>query len=66
VRTYLGDGYWLAPRFGTERLMNAVDHICREHDDLWEAARQIANEIHNVDVKTACKFVPSSEWNRKR
>jgi hypothetical protein len=58
VRTYLGDGYWLKPDYGAERLINRIDGICREHDDLWEAARAIANELHNVDEKTANKYAP--------
>jgi hypothetical protein len=58
VRTYVGNGYYLDPNLGSEPLINEVDRICRQHDDLWEAARKIANELHNVDLKTAQKLAP--------
>jgi hypothetical protein len=62
VRTYVGDGYWLDPNCGAEKLLNTVDRICREHDDLWEATRAIAIELHNVDARTARKYSPPDDW----
>jgi hypothetical protein len=66
VRTYLGDGYWLDANDGAERLIDAVDQICRENEDLWKAARIIADELHNVDEKTARKLAPADDWRPKR
>jgi len=66
VRTYVGNGYWLDPNCGAEKLIDAVDQICREHKDLWEAARAIASELHNVDVKAARKFAPPDDWRSGR
>ena len=66
VRTYVGNGHWLDPNCGAEKLIDAIDKICREHDDLWEAARTIANELHNVDAKTATKYPPPFGWRSGR
>ena len=66
VRTYVGNGYWLDPNCGAEKLIDAVDQICREHEDLWEAARAIASELHNVDMKTAKKHAPPVDWRPGR
>ena len=66
VRTYVGDGHWLDPNCGAEKLINVIDQICREHDDLWEAARTIAKDIHNVDLNTAKRLVPARVFREKR
>lgn len=66
VRTSVGNGLWLDPNCGAEKLIDAVDQICREHDDLWEAARAIANELHNVDARTAKKYAPPVDWRPGR
>jgi hypothetical protein len=66
VRTSVGNGYWLDPNCGAEKLIDAVDQICREHEDLWEAARTIANELHNVGGKASKKYAPPDDWRPGR
>lgn len=66
VRTSLGDGAWLAPRDGADRLVTTIDRICRQHDDLWEAARTFATEIYNVDANTAKRLAPAKLFGEKR
>jgi hypothetical protein len=66
LRTYVGDGQWLDPNCGAEKLIVATDRICRQHDDLWEAARAIANEIYNVDMNTAKRLAPARVFREKR
>jgi hypothetical protein len=51
---------------GAERLINRIDRICREHPDPWEAARKVADELHNVDADTAYKVVPARVWLERR
>jgi hypothetical protein len=48
--------------FGAECLINRIDRICREHPDPWEAARTVADELHNVDADTAYRVVPARVW----
>jgi hypothetical protein len=64
VKKYIGQ--WLDPNCGAEKLIVATDRICRQHDDLWEAARAIANEIHNVDMNTAKRLAPARVFREKR
>jgi hypothetical protein len=66
VRTYVGNGYFLDPNCGAELLIDSANRICSDHDDLWEAARQIANELHNVDQETAWEMAPSDDWRPRR
>jgi len=65
VRTSLGEGIWLDPREGADRLVDIIDRICRQNDDLWEAARTFANEIYNVDENTAKRLVPAWVFREK-
>jgi hypothetical protein len=62
VRTSLGGVNWTARRYGAEPLINEIDRICRDHEDLWEAVRAIANELHNVGAKTARMYSPPDDW----
>jgi len=66
ARTSSIAGDRLARYHGAERLINRIDRICREHPDPWEAARTIADELHNVDAQTAYKVVPARVWLPRR
>ena len=48
--------------YGAECLIDDIDRICRGHPDPWEAARTLADELHNVDADTAYRFVPARVW----
>ena len=65
-RTFVGNGYWLDPNRGAEKLIDTTDRICREHYDLWEAARVIAKELHNVNEKKARNLTPPVDWRPRR
>jgi hypothetical protein len=65
TRTYVGNGRWLDPNYGSEKLINAIDRICRQNEDPWEAARTFAKEIHNVDINTAKRLAPAKVFREK-
>ena len=58
---FLPGGY-----FGTRRLIDSVDTICREHPDPYDAARIIAATLHNVDEETASHIAIPSDWRPRR
>ena len=62
VRTCSAVGNRLRRYNGAEHLINRIDRICREHPDPWEAARTVADELHNVDAGTAYRVVPARVW----
>ena len=66
VRTCSIVGDRLGRYYGAECLIDRIDRICREHPDPWEAARTIAEKLHNVDAKTAYKVVPARVWLERR
>jgi len=62
VRTFSSGTDRLVRYHGAECLINRIDRMCREHPDSWEAARTVADELHNVDADTAYRVVPARVW----
>ncbi len=62
ARTSSIAGDRLARYRGAEGLIDRIDRICHEHPDPWDAAQTTADELHNVDAKTAHEVVPPNVW----